>query len=42
MDSQDFATIALLLSIVLLALLFPGGPGTPKRYKIPIPVPTRF
>ena len=42
MDSQDIATIALLLSLVLFALLFPGGPGTPKRYKLPIPIPPRF
>ncbi|HVW84509.1 MAG TPA: hypothetical protein VHB50_07500 [Bryobacteraceae bacterium] len=32
-------TIAVLLTVVLVALLFPGGPGTPKRLKLPIPQP---
>lgn len=37
MDSQDFLTIAILLTVVIFALLFPGGPGTPKRLKLPLP-----
>jgi hypothetical protein len=37
MTSQDMLTIALLLSFALAALLFPGGPGTPKRLRLPIP-----
>lgn len=37
MDSQDILTIALLLSLALIALLFPGGPGTPKRLLLPLP-----
>jgi len=37
MDSQDILTIALLLSLALIALLFPGGPGTPKRLFLPLP-----
>ncbi len=37
MNNQDFLTIALLLTVVLVALLFPGGPGTGKRFRLPIP-----
>jgi hypothetical protein len=37
MTSQDMLIIALLLSIVLYAIIFPGGPGTPRRIKVPIP-----
>ena len=32
---QDIATIALLLFVVLYVLMFPGGPGTPRRLKNP-------
>jgi hypothetical protein len=32
---QDIATIALLLFVVLYLLLFPGGPGTPRRFRNP-------
>ena len=32
---QDIATIALLLFVVLYVLLFPGGPGTPRRFRNP-------
>jgi len=39
MTTQDFLTIAVLLSFVLAVLLFPGGPGTPKRFRLPIPKP---
>jgi len=30
---QDIATLALLLFAVLYVLLFPGGPGTPRRLR---------
>ncbi len=40
MTTQDFLTIAILLTMVLVALLFPGGPGTPKRFRLPIPKPS--
>ena len=33
---EDVALLALLLFIVVAALLFPGGPGTPRRIKVPI------
>ena len=32
---QDIATIALLLFVVLYLLIFPGGPGTPRRFRNP-------
>jgi len=32
---QDIATIAILLFAVLYVLLFPGGPGTPRRFRNP-------
>lgn len=35
MIDQDTAIIALLLFVVLYVLLFPGGPGTPRRLKNP-------
>jgi len=31
----DFLIMFLLLFAVLVALLFPGGPGTPRRFMIP-------
>jgi hypothetical protein len=37
MSTQDFLTIAILLSVALAALFFPGGPGTPKRFRLPVP-----
>ena len=37
MTTQDMLTIAVLLTVVLVALLFPGGPGTGKRFRLPIP-----
>ncbi len=38
MTSQDILTIAVILSIAIFAWLFSGGgPGTPKRVRIPIP-----
>jgi hypothetical protein len=38
MTSQDILTIAVILSIAIFAWLFSGGgPGTPKRIKVPIP-----
>lgn len=33
MTTDDLLTIAILLTLVLVALLFPGGPGTPMRNK---------
>lgn len=39
MTTQDILTIAALLTMVLVALLFPGGPGTPKRFRLPTPKP---
>ncbi|MDP9169193.1 MAG: hypothetical protein M3N54_01135 [Acidobacteriota bacterium] len=39
MTTQDMLTIAVLVTVVLVALLFPGGPGTGKRFKLPIPKP---
>lgn len=39
MTTQDFLTIAILLTVVLAALLFPGGPGTPKRFRFLTPKP---
>jgi len=39
MTTQDLLTIAILLSAVLAVLLFPGGPGTPKRFRLPVPKP---
>ena len=32
---QDIAIIAILLFAVLYVLLFPGGPGTPRRLRNP-------
>ncbi|MGD1069707.1 MAG: hypothetical protein ABSB15_06165 [Bryobacteraceae bacterium] len=34
MTTQDMLTIAVLVTVVLVALLFPGGPGTPRRFKL--------
>lgn len=34
MTTQDMLTIAILLTMVLVALLFPGGPGTPRKIRI--------
>jgi len=34
MFDPDLALVALLLFIVLAALLFPGGPGTPRRVRV--------
>jgi hypothetical protein len=34
MFDPDIAIIALLLFLVLAALLFPGGPGTPRRVPV--------
>jgi hypothetical protein len=31
---QDVLEIAVLVTVVLVAFLFPGGPGTPKRFKL--------
>jgi hypothetical protein len=38
MTYQDTLTVVLLLSIVMFILFSDGGPGTPKRIKIPIPM----
>ncbi|HZL58021.1 MAG TPA: hypothetical protein VFC21_13105 [Bryobacteraceae bacterium] len=37
MTTQDILTIGVLLTVALFALLFPGGPGTPRRFLVPIP-----
>ena len=37
MDPFDLIIAALLL-IVVAALTFPGGPGTPRRYLLPIAI----
>jgi hypothetical protein len=34
MTTQDMLTIAVLVTVVLVAFLFPGGPGTPRRFKL--------
>jgi hypothetical protein len=34
MTSQDMLTIAVLLTVVFVAFLFPGGPGTPRRFQL--------
>ncbi len=34
MTTQDMLTIAVLVTVVLVALLFPGGPGTPRRFRV--------
>jgi hypothetical protein len=40
MTYQDILTIAVILSIAIFAWLFSGGgPGTPKRIRIPIAKP---
>lgn len=33
MTADDFVLLSVLLTVVLVAYLFPGGPGTPKRLK---------
>lgn len=33
MFDPDLMTLALLLFVVLAALMFPGGPGTPRKIK---------
>ena len=38
MDSSDLLLIAALLLIVVAALSFPGGPGTPRRYPVSLPL----
>jgi hypothetical protein len=35
MDPQDIVTVAILLLVVIFAISFPGGPGTPRRFKVP-------
>jgi hypothetical protein len=41
MTYQDVLNIAVILTIAIVALLFSdGGPGTPKRIKVPIPRPS--
>lgn len=34
MFDPDLMTLALLLFVVLAALLFPGGPGTPRKIRV--------
>ncbi|MES1260878.1 MAG: hypothetical protein ABUS49_04010 [Acidobacteriota bacterium] len=33
MTTDDLLMIAVLLTIGLVVLVFPGGPGTPRRFK---------
>lgn len=33
MADPDLAIVALVLFVVIAALLFPGGPGTPRRMR---------
>ena len=40
MTSQDFINIVLILAIVLF--FSDGGPGTPRRIRIPLPVRNPF
>ncbi|MGA2714000.1 MAG: hypothetical protein ABSG41_12910 [Bryobacteraceae bacterium] len=43
MTFQDTFTIAVILTIAVCAYLFrDGGPGTPKRIKVPIPRPSSW
>jgi hypothetical protein len=40
MTFQDAFTIAVILTIAIMVFLFSdGGPGTPKRIKVPVPRP---
>jgi hypothetical protein len=34
MADPDLAIVALVLFVVIAALLFPGGPGTPRRTRV--------
>jgi hypothetical protein len=43
MTFQDIFTIAVILTIAIYVYLFSdGGPGTPKRIKIPLPRPSSW
>jgi hypothetical protein len=43
MTYQDLFTVAVILTIAVCAHLFSdGGPGTPKRVKVPIPRPNSW
>jgi hypothetical protein len=43
MTIQDTFTIAVILTIAVCVYLFSdGGPGTPKRIKVPIPRPNSW
>ncbi|MDX2153572.1 MAG: hypothetical protein SFV54_22695 [Bryobacteraceae bacterium] len=35
LSNQDLITIINLLMVVLMVILFPGGPGTPRHIPIP-------
>ncbi len=43
MMNQDIVSLLLILAIVVMAILFPPGPGTPLRDRVqqPANVPTR-
>jgi hypothetical protein len=34
MTTQDLLTIALFLTMLVVAFLDPGGPGTPRRFRL--------
>jgi hypothetical protein len=36
MVDSDLALVALVLFVLIAALLFPGGPGTPRRMRVEI------
>jgi hypothetical protein len=36
MADPDLAFVALVLFVLIAALLFPGGPGTPRRMRVEI------
>jgi hypothetical protein len=36
MVDSDLAFVALVLFVLIAALLFPGGPGTPRRMRVEI------
>ena len=35
--NQDLLLIIILLFVVMAAISFPGGPGTPRRFLVPQP-----
>jgi hypothetical protein len=41
MNDPDILTLIVLLSIVIFLLFSDGGPGTPRRIRVPIPGDSR-